>query len=334
MFLLAASTSEFMFFLFPIAGAMLLCYGIYQAVIDARGSDKAKIMARLQERSAGGGAAKRDQRIRESLLRRPNDDQSNPLYRWVSGLSVVPKLQSMLDQANVDISATKFLTAVITASFVTLLVFVVAGISVLIALIAGSAVLFLPLLGLRMKRSLRMKKLVNQLPDVFEMMSQSLRAGHSFAGSMQLISEQLPDPAGTEFGRVFQEQNLGLKVEDALLNFANRCDQMDIRFFVTAVLIQRQTGGDLAEILDKIGSVIRSRIELFGMVKGLTAEGRMSGWVLLSLPIVVFFASLAMNREYAMTLINEPQGRMLLCLAGGMQLMGMALIKKIVNIKV
>lgn len=334
MLFLAVSASEFMFFLFPVAGAMFLCYGIYQAVTDSRGGDKSKIMARLQDRSTGGGASGREKRIRESLLRRPETDDSNLLYKFVSGLSVVPKLQTSLDQANVDTSATKFLSTLLAASLVTSMGLLVLGMGALIALAVGTAILFLPLLWLKMKRSLRMRKLVNQLPDVFEMMSQSLRAGHSFAGAIQLVSEQLPDPAGTEFGRVFHEQNLGLKAEDALVNMANRCDQMDIRFFVTAVLIQRQTGGDLAEILDKISSVIRSRIELLGMVRGLTAEGRMSGWVLLALPVVVFFASLSMNREYAMTLINEPQGRMLLCLAGGMQLMGMALIKKIVNIKV
>lgn len=334
MFLIAASAGQFMFFLFPVAGAMLLFYGIYQAVMDARGGDKAKVMERLQERAGGSGAANREKRIRESLLRRPGQDDGNPLAKMLSGLAVMPKIQSMLDQANVDTPASKFMSTLIIASFGSFFAALIFKLGPLIGLVIATAILFLPIMWLKWKRNWRMKKLVNQLPDVFEMMSQSLRAGHSLAGSLQLIFEQLPDPAGTEFGRIFHEQNLGLKIEDAMVNFANRCDQMDIRFFVTAVLIQRQTGGDLAEILDKISSVIRGRIELFGMVRSLTAEGRMSGWVLLSLPVVVFFASLTMNRDYAMTLINEPQGRMMLCIAGGMQLMGMALIKKIVSIKV
>lgn len=334
MLFLAASLGEFAFFLFPVAGATLLCYGIYQAVVDARGGDKAKIMARLQERSGGGNAGEREKRIRDSLLRGHGDEDGNPLQKMISKMSVVPKLQSILDQANVDTSASKFLSTLIMFSFVSLLVLLVAGVNPVIPLAVSTGILVLPLMWLKMKRNMRMKRLINQLPDVFEMMSQSLRAGHSFAGAIQLVSDQLPDPAGTEFGRVFQEQNLGMKVEDALKGMADRCDQMDIRFFVTAVLIQRQTGGDLAEILDKISSVIRSRIELYGLVRGLTAEGRLSGWVLLALPGLVFCASMVMNREYAMTLINEPQGRMLLCLAVGMQLMGMALIKKIVNIKV
>jgi tight adherence protein B len=240
----------------------------------------------------------------------------------------------MMDQANIDMSATKLLSTLIVSAIGIFAALLGIGFNALVGLVTGALVFLLPVVWLKWKRNHRMKKLLDQLPDVFEMMSQSLRAGHSLAGAIQLVSDQLPDPAGTEFARVFHEQNLGLKIEDALLGFAKRCDQMDIRFFVTAVLIQRQTGGDLAEVLDKISGVIRGRIELLGQVRGLTAEGRMSGWVLLALPVVVFFASMAMNREYAMTLIVEPQGRMLLCIAGMMQLMGMAMIKKIVNIKI
>jgi tight adherence protein B len=151
---------------------------------------------------------------------------------------------------------------------------------------------------------------------------------------MQLVATELPDPAGTEFGRVFHEQNLGLKIEDALKNLADRVDVLDVRFFVTAVLIQRQIGGDLAEVLDKIGAVIRERIQLFGTVQALTAEGRLSGYVLLGLPLVLFFALLYVNYNYIMLLITDPMGRMMLTGAIVMQLMGWAMIKKIVNIKV
>lgn len=333
MIIIAAGLSEFTFFLFPIAGSMLLFYGLYQAIADARSRDRDKIKSRLQERSSSGGSD-RDKKIRESLLRKQHNQETNPFFRVIAGLKVIPKLQGLLDQANVDWSATRMLTTLCGTALGCMVILPVVGISLVIGLVASCAVLFMPLLWLKMKRSRRMAKLVNQLPDVFEMMSQSLRAGHSLAGSIQLVGEQLPDPVGTEFGRIFQEQNLGLKLEDALLNFANRSDQIDIRFFVTAVLIQRQTGGDLAEILDKISGVIRGRIELLGQVRGLTAEGRMSGWVLLALPVVVFCASFVMNREYAMVMITDPLGRMMLCLAGVMQLMGMAMIKKIVNIKV
>ncbi|MCG3136433.1 MAG: hypothetical protein HJJLKODD_00266 [Phycisphaerae bacterium] len=334
MIILGAGITTFVFFLFPIAGAMLLFYGIYQAVSEAKSSDKAKIKARLQERSSGSGAEAREKRIRESLLRSRDQQVSNPLFQFMSGFKLVPKLQALLDQANIDMPATKLMTILCGISLGSVPVLLLLQLNPLVAVVVSGLTFLGPIVFLKIKRNRRMKKMVTQLPDVFEMMSQALRAGHSLAGSIQLIADQLPDPAGTEFSRVFHEQNFGLKIEDALMNLANRCDQMDIRFFVTAVLIQRQTGGDLAEILDKISSVIRGRIELLGTVRGLTAEGRLSGWVLFVLPILVFFASLGMNREYAMTLIVDPNGRLMLCVAGMMQLLGMAMIKKIVNIKV
>ena len=115
---------------------------------------------------------------------------------------------------------------------------------------------------------------------------------------------------------------------------SRRVDSLDVKFFVTAVLIQRQTGGDLAEVLDNISGVIRERIELAGMVQALTAEGRLSGWVLFALPFVVFAATMFLNPEYAQTLLEDPRGKIMLMVAAGMQLMGIAMIRWIVNIRV
>ena len=151
---------------------------------------------------------------------------------------------------------------------------------------------------------------------------------------MQVIATELPEPAGTEFGRVFHEQNLGLKIEDALSNLARRMDVLDVRFFVTAVLIQRQTGGDLAEVLDKISDVIRERVKLRGTVQALTAEGRLSGYVLLALPFLVFGAMLKINYEYAELLWAHPTGQMMAMFAVVSMIMGWVMIKRIVNIKV
>jgi tight adherence protein B len=166
------------------------------------------------------------------------------------------------------------------------------------------------------------------------MMAQALRAGHSLGGAIQLVYEQMPPPIATEFAQVYHEQNLGVKVEEALQAMAHRVDSLDVRFFVTAVMIQRQTGGDLAEVLDNISTVIRGRIELAGLVRGLTAEGRLSGWVLFALPAVVFAGSMVLNPNYADILIEDPRGQIMLMVAVGMQLMGIAMIRWIVNIKV
>ena len=240
----------------------------------------------------------------------------------------------MLDQSSVRLSAAQLLVNLFAGASLLLAVLLVLKVNPLAAVGAAAAVFIIPILHFYRKRKKRMAKFVEQLPDVFEMLSQALRAGHSLASGMQLISKQLPDPAGSEFGRVFHEQNLGLKIEDALRNLADRTGQLDVKFFVTAVLIQRQTGGDLAEVLDKIGSVIRERIELFGLVKALTAEGRLSGYVLLALPPLVFFVMLFVNREYADMLISTQTGKMMMTGAVIMQIMGWAMIQKIVNIKV
>ena len=318
-----------MLLLLPIGGSVLLAFGVFQVVMDLRTNKSRKVLDRLQE------GPNRERRVKESLIRkRAGDPTGGALDGVVGRLQVVSKLQRVLDQADIEWSAAKVLVNLTVLSTAVGVGMVLAGMSPVSALAAGAGTMLLPVLYLTRRRKKRIKVLVEQLPDVFDLLGQALRAGHSLATAIQLVSEQLPDPIAGEFAQVFHEQNLGIKIEDALLNMANRVDQMDVRFFVTAVLIQRQTGGDLAEVLDKIGKVIRDRIQLFGMVQALTAEGRLSGWVLLALPVLVFFVSLVVNPAYGRQLLDTPGGRMMLGTAIGMDLMGLAMIKKIVNIKV
>jgi tight adherence protein B len=316
--------------LLPIAGSMLLVWGIFQVFLDLRTAKQKKVVDRLVETHVGG----KERQIKESLLRKRASEERNGLERAVAGLQVVGRLQHVLDQADVPWSASRLLVNLTGLSLLIFMVMIVLQMNFITALACSAGVAGLPLLWLIRKRKKRVKLMVEQLPDVFELMSQALRAGHSLASAIQLVSQQMPDPIGGEFARVFHEQNLGLKIEEALLNMAQRTDQMDIRFFVTAVLIQRQTGGDLAEVLEKIGKVIRERVQLLGTVQALTAEGRLSGWVLLALPVAVFFVMMIVNRDYGRMLIDTHTGRLMLGTAIAMDLMGMAMIKKIVNIKV
>lgn len=319
-------------FALPVIGSVLMAYGVFSVVVDLRSADKRRIVKRLQ---SGSTRTRRGAEVAdEQDLRKSGTEAVGGLARAISRFSFTARMQTVLDQANVNMAAAQLLIRLGTASVVGVVLLLMFGVSPIAALGTGVGVFVLPILYFIRARKKRMNRLIEQLPDVFEMLSQALRAGHSLASGMQLIAKQLPDPAGTEFGRVFHEQNLGLKVEDALRNLATRTDLMDVKFFVTAVLIQRQTGGDLAEVLDKIGTVIRDRIQLFGMVKALTAEGRLSGYVLLALPPLVFFVMLFVNRDYAEVLISDPTGKMMTTTAIVMQLMGWAMIKKIINIKV
>ncbi len=198
-----------------------------------------------------------------------------------------------------------------------------------------AGVLFLiPMVWVWNKRRRRLKVFAAQLPDALELVARALRAGHSLGAGMHVVAEEMPSPISDEFGRVYEEQNLGIAVEEALQGVCERVPNLDLRFFVTSVAIQRQTGGDLAEILDKIGYVVRERYRILGQVKALTGEGRLSGIVLIALPFVLFLVMLHIQPAYVAALWTHPTGQMMSIFAVVMQILGALVIRKIVNIKV
>ena len=192
----------------------------------------------------------------------------------------------------------------------------------------------LPLMWLLMRRKRRMKAFACQLPDALNMLSRALRAGQSLPAGFNMVAGEMSPPIGKEFGRVFEEQNLGISMEESLEGMTERIPNLDLKFFATAVVLQRQTGGDLAEILDKIGHLIRERFQIWGQIQALTGEGRLSGVVLLALPVALFFAVYYLNTEYVMLLFTDPMGKKMLAGAVVMQVIGALVIRKIINIKV
>ena len=151
--------------------------------------------------------------------------------------------------------------------------------------------------GSSFRRRSRFKQFAKQLPDALELIARALRSGHSLAAALHVVAEEMPDPIAMEFGQVYEEQNLGVGVEQALKSMLVRMPNLDLKFFVTAVAIQKQAGGDMAEILDKIGYIIRERFKIMGQVQALTGEGRISGVVLMALPIALFFAVYYLNPD-------------------------------------
>jgi tight adherence protein B len=199
---------------------------------------------------------------------------------------------------------------------------------------AGLVLFLIPFLWLLNKRRVRLKHFAAQLPDALELVARALRAGHSLAAGMHVVAEEMPAPISEEFGRVYEEQNLGIAIEDSMRSLCDRVPNLDLRFFVTSVAIQRQTGGDLAEILDKIGYVIRERYRILGQVKALTGEGRLSGVVLIALPFVLFLVMLHIKPDYVQLLWTHPLGIKMSIFGVITQILGAAVIKKIVDIKV
>jgi tight adherence protein B len=193
---------------------------------------------------------------------------------------------------------------------------------------------FVPFMGLYMKRKRRLASFGKQLPEALELIGRALRAGHSLASGFKLVADEMPAPIGIEFERCYEAQNLGVSLEDAIEEMTNRVPNLDLRFFATAVILQRQTGGDLAEILDKIGHLVRERFIIWGQIQSLTGEGRLSGIVLLALPPALFVVMWYLNPGYSMTLFTDPMGHQMLAGAVVMQIVGALVIRKIVNIKV
>ncbi len=243
-------------------------------------------------------------------------------------------LALLFEQAEVSMSVVTFLAICIGVGIGAAALCGYAGLHLGFAPLIGISFGALPVFWLLFRRKRRLKKFAAQLSDALELISRALRAGHSLAAGFHLVAQEMSHPVSTEFGRVFEEQNLGIPLEEALENLTKRIPNLDLKFFVTAIVLQRQTGGDLAEILDKIGRLIRERFKILGQVQALTGEGRLSGVVLLGLPPVLFLTVYRMNPDYLMLLFTDELGKKMLIAGIITQIMGALVIRKIVNIRV
>src|SRR5262249_42258642 len=177
-------------------------------------------------------------------------------------------------------------------------------------------------------------KFEEQFPEAMDLLGRAVRAGHAFTTGFELIGKELPDPVGEEFRLAFQQQNLGVPLRDALQNMAMRVPLPDVRIFVSALQIQRESGGNLAEILDMLSYVIRERFKLRRQVRIFTAEGRISSYMLTAIPLVALVGMWILQRDYLRPLFTDPRGQMALTVAAALQVVGYVVIKKIIKIKV
>ena len=200
----------------------------------------------------------------------------------------------------------------------------------LAALVAAVA----PFFYLSHRKTKRMKRFEEQFPEALDMLSRAIRAGHAFQTAMGMVADELPDPVGPEFKKTFDQQNYGLPLKDALNELSERLKMLDVRFFVTAVMIQRDTGGNLAEILDNLAHVVRERFKILRQVRVHTAHGRFTGYVLLALPAALAVALQFINPEHMGLLLHERMGQMMLMGAIVMQTLGYFWIRKVIKIEV
>jgi tight adherence protein B len=246
----------------------------------------------------------------------------------------LPSLQKIFEQAECNIRVSTIFGVGLGLGILCATGSMLAGVPWFLAPLGGVLAFFIPFFWVLNQRRVRLKRFAAQLPDALELVARALRAGHSLGAGMHVVAEEMPPPIAAEFGRVYEEQNLGIAVEDSLRGICERVPNLDLRFFVTSVAIQRTTGGDLAEILNKIGYVIRERYRILGQVQALTAEGRLSGVVLIALPFVLFLVMLHIKPDYVEKLWTHPLGIKMSIWGLVFQILGAIVIKKIIDIKV
>jgi tight adherence protein B len=279
-----------------------------------------------------GKRRKEDDEKADILRRTAFEGDKNSLLELLTPKFLSPK--KLFEQADCHIKPSTLFGVGLILAVIGVTLTILTRIPIIFAPINGLVLFSIPFLWLINKRRSRLAKFAGQLSDGLELVARALRSGHSLQSGLHVVAEEMPSPISDEFGRVFEEQNLGIPIEESLKAMCDRVPNLDLRFFVTSVGIQRQTGGDLAEILDKIGYVIRERFRILGQVKALTGEGRLSGIVLISLPFALFAFMLNSKPDYVESLWTTELGRKMSVGAIIAQILGALTIRKIVNIKV
>jgi tight adherence protein B len=290
-----------------------------------------KLSTRLEEVTA---PAEEQSENGEELIKHRHAGLMPALDRLAGGTARGSALATWIEQSGVQLSISGlFAVAVVCA-----LVFgLIAGVALRMTVgwVAGGALGFsIPFIVLRVKRTRRLHAFEEAFPEALDLISRALKAGHAFATGLKMVADEMPEPIGPEFRKTFDEQNFGLPLKESLANLTVRVPLLDIRFFSTAVLIQRETGGNLAEILENLSYVVRERFKILRQVRVYTAHGRLTGYVLLGLPVFLAIALAFINPEHMQLLFRERLGHMMLGATVIMQTIGYFWIKQVVKIEV
>jgi tight adherence protein B len=286
-------------------------------------------MAAVRKAERGGDVTADLQLLRDEML------SSVPLlHRLMNRLSWSNRLQKMITQAGIAIKPGKILLYSAVSGVLAYLVVDWRSGEFVISFFSALAGATIPVVVVAIVRARRLRRFEQRFPEALDLLGRAVRAGHAFTTGLEMVSKESPEPVSAEFRTAFEEQNFGLPLRDALLNMADRIPLFDVRFFVTALLIQKETGGNLAEILDELARLIRERFRIHREVGIKTAQGRLTATILIALPIGMLFLMKIMNPSYMQVLFDDPIGPKILAGAAVMQVIGAAIIWKIVNIEI
>jgi tight adherence protein B len=318
-------------YFFVFLAGLFLVYALY--LITSRSSDAKRAL--LKERLADAIRSSAHSTDEDVQLARQELMSEIPwVNRVLLRMQVTSKLKQTIDQADSQITVMRLVLFSLTAGVLAFLAVSMLSSSVLLAMLFAVIATVLPFLHILAKRRKRLNKFLQLLPDALDLMSRGLSAGHAFTEALQMVSSEMPEPIAMEFRKTYEEQNLGLSLKLALENLVQRVPLLDLRMCVTAVMIQRETGGNLSELLEKVAHTIRERFRIMEDLKTMTLSSRWSAWLLCALPIFLAVYVTVMNPGYMDVMWRDPRGHWLLAIAGIMQILGMLLVQKIMKIRI
>lgn len=311
--------------------AFLVIIAVYLNIAAVKDSPKAELKRRLRlvamgKESYTGGVS---EDLRSEIIK-----ETPPLERFMNRFSALRLLDVKLDKSGLSISLPNFLIIITGLALTGIIVTYFLTRSLLISIPTGIALAAIPFFYIEYKKREREIKFTELFPDALTMISRSMRSGHSFTSAIELVGTEVADPVGGLFKTAYDQQLLGLRINDTLNNLNNRIDSIDLRFFTTAVAINSEVGGNFAEILDTLAGTIRERIKIRRQLRVYTAQARMSGYILAVLPIIMFFVMNIMIPGYQRTLLENDKGIILLIAVAVLQIIGFLVIRRIINIRI
>ena len=311
--------------------ALFLVLGAYLFATHGTDQKRAKLQKRLSEALLHSAQT---EDIEVVLARNELMSEIPWMNQMLINMQATFRLKQMLDQADLHITPSRLMMFSFMAGMLGGLAASVLTVFIPLMVISGLMCASVPFVHVWYKRRKRFNSFLEQLPDALDLVARALSAGHAFSESLHMVSTEMPEPIATEFRKAYEEQNLGLSVKLALENLTQRIPLLDLKMCVVAVLIQRETGGNLAEILEKVSYTIRERFRILGDLKTLTTSSRMSAWLLCALPIGVALAVTFLNPDYMSVLWKDPRGHYLIAAAMFMQITGMLIVRKILKIQI
>lgn len=318
----------YLFIVLCFLAVVLFLEGAYLAWNAYRGPEAKRMEKRLRALSVGGDVKG------SSLLKQRMLAQTPAVDRILLQIPRIHQLDRLLLQSGLRLSVAGFLGLTLLTAMIGLLMALLIVLPTLLVIIIGVAAGMLPLLYVTSAKHKRLLVIEQQLPDALDLMARAMLAGHAFTSGLKMVSEEVPDPVAGEFSIVFDEINYGISVQDALVNLATRVPSTDLRYFVISVLIQRETGGNLAELLNNISALIRARLKLMGAVRVLSAEGRLSALILTILPFALAGVIFLLNPKFLSVLWTDPVGPKIVAGALVIMMFGMFWMWRVIKIRV